>query len=862
MAAVHRTILLVDVAHFNDIRRTNVNQAAVRASLYDLLETAWVRAGIRWPDCDVEDRGDGLLMLAPPEIPKAMFVEALPGALVECLDGYNGLVDAEEQIRLRMALHAGEITYDAHGVVGRSINLTFRLLDSAVLRRALARASGPLAIITSPWFYDEVVWHSRTVETYTKCHVISKDVDTPAWLCLPGSDAPPAGEAATALPTQLPIPRQLPATSQHFVGRNAELEILDDLLLEVDENTTPTIAVIDGTAGVGKTALALHWAHLVRDEFPDGQLHVNLRGFDATEPVPADWVLHGFLQALGLNPESIPTSTDAKAALYRSMLAGRRMLIVLDNARSSDHIRPLLPGAHTCMVLVTSRRNLYSLAAREGVCRLPLRSFSQPTAEAMLARRIGDERVLTEPGALVRLAELCARLPLALSIVAARIAGQPTRPLQGLVRELYDERGRLDSLDLGEPDLSVRVAFSWSYAELSPDAQRLFRLFGIHPGPDIDSNAMAGHVPNAHAAINELVSAHLVEEHTFGRFRCHSLLHTYSAELSEDPAQAAEKSTTQRMILDHYLSQAEQADRAIQKTTSLSGSPRITTYADGIDWFVSECAVLLELVRFAGDTGFTEHAWRLAAACNTFLRRSGRWLERVSMHRQALVAARRADDRLGQAVALGQLGPAVSRLGEHAEALEYLREAVKITDELGDERTAVAVHLACARVFDADGRHGEALEHARLAWALVRAGDDDLNKAHALTATGRQLIALGRARDAKTTCLLALNHYSAAGHPEGEADVLVELGSIEHRIGTPEVAISYYQRSLDIDRTLGDRYWEAHVLEQLGRVYRDIDDDAAAAHHWRAALAILQDLQHPDADRLRSQVAELTATEP
>lgn len=863
MAAVHRTIILVDVAHFNDIRRTNVNQAAVRRSLYQLLEAACGRAGIHWQECDVEDRGDGVLMLAPPEIPKALFVEALPGELVGGLVAYNRLVDVEEQIRLRMALHAGEITYDDHGVVGRSINLTFRLLDADVLRRALARASGPLAIITSTWFFEEVVWHSRTAGTYTKSHVTTKDVDTQAWLCLPGSDAPWASEAATTLPGQLPIPRQLPATSQHFVGRNTELDILDDLLARIPGNTTPTIAVIDGTAGVGKTALALHWAHLVQDEFPDGHLHVNLRGFDATEPVSPDWVLHGFLLALGLNPESIPTATDAKAALYRSMLAGRRMLIVLDNARSSDHIRPLLPGAHTCMVLVTSRRNLYSLAAREGVHSLALRSFSQAEAEAMLARRIGDDRVVTEPQALARLSELCARLPLALSIVAARIAGQPTRLLQGLVRELHDEHGRLDSLDLGEPDLCVRAAFSWSYAELSADAQRLFRLFGIHPGPDIDSYAMSGHTQNVNATINELVSAHLVEEHSASRFRCHSLLRTYAAELSEEPARAAEKSATQRMILDYYLSQAEQAHRVIQKANDRANhqSSPIVTYTDGIGWFVSECAVLLELVRFAGDTGFAEHAWRLASVCNTFLRRTGRWQERVSIHRQALAAARRAEDRLGQAVALGHLGPALSRLGEHAEALDHLREAVKLADELGDRDNAVTVHLACARVFDADGRHEEALYHARLAWELARTGSDDLHTAHALTITGRQYLALGRIPDAKTTCLLALDYYSAAGHPEGEADVLVELGSIEQRIGTPDVAISYYRRSLDIDRTLGDRYWEAHVLEQLGQVYLAIDDRAAALHHWRTALAILQDLQHPDANRLRPKLAELSRSE-
>src|SRR6266542_231018 len=331
--AVHRTILVVDVEGFGDHRRANPHQVAVRKGLYTALRRAFRSTGIRWADCHREDRGDGVFVLAPPEVPKALFVEALPHELVRALSEHNGVHRIEERIRLRMALHAGEIIYDHHGVTAVAINAAFRLLDARPLKDALANSSGILALIVSSWFFDEVVRHSMDTDpaTYRPVRVAVKETSTVAWIALP--DYPyPHDETSLEIPSAGPdraVPRQLPAHTQHFVGRADELAELTGLLDRAvgwsqPEGTpgtagTVVISAIGGTAGIGKTALALRWAHQVAGRFPDGQLYVNLRGFDpAGSPVRPAEAIHGFLDALGVEPARIPVELDAQAALYRS----------------------------------------------------------------------------------------------------------------------------------------------------------------------------------------------------------------------------------------------------------------------------------------------------------------------------------------------------------------------------------------------------------------------------------------------------------------------------------------------------------------------------------------------------------------
>ncbi|TWP54261.1 tetratricopeptide repeat protein [Lentzea tibetensis] len=848
MAAVHRMLVLVDVAGFGDPRRTDIHQVAVRDALYELLVRVFSRCGVPWDSCDHEDRGDGVLVLVPPRVPKSVFAETLPRELVAALREHNDACGDEEQIRLRLALHAGEIHYDAHGVAGTAVNLAFRLLDAPVLKRALASSSSSLAVITSAWFHDEVVWHSLSADRdrYLRVRVRAKETDATAWICLPDCDLPADLGVADGS-----VPRQLPVVVSRFVGRSSELDRLCRLLDSGVPSGTVVITAIDGSAGIGKTTLALHWAHRVKDSFPDGQLHVNLRGFDPGEPMDPGEALHGFLQALGVATNSIPADLAQRAALYRSLLADRRVLVVLDNARSSEHVRPLLPASPGCVVLVTSRRRLDGLTVQEGANRIALDVLSTEDSLALLVARsprFGDEPVI---GA--ELAALCGRLPLALSIIAAHAAVRPSLPLRSLVRELRDEHDRLDALSMA--DLSVRAVFSWSYRVLTPDAARLFRLLGLHPGPDVSLDACAALSSGVRELLAELTAAHLIAEHVPGRYRFHDLLRAYAAEQALG-SPAAERTSAASAMLDHYLSLAFAADRAIQPCRDgvvRAPGVDVSTYTDGMAWFTAESEVLQALVAFAAAHDFAGHAWRLAWACTTFLRRSGRWRERVAVHRTALAAARRAGDAEGQATASRHLGSALGRLGSLDEASEVLHEALELnaSSSVGLFRT----HLAFNRILQARGDHETALSHAQQAWSLVHATADHLVRADALNTLGKQLALVERHAEGLPLCEQALRDYLVVGHLEGQADVLINIGEIEQRLGLPISAIDRYRRSIDIDRQLGDRYWEAEAYDHLGDAHCDAGDLEQAVRSWYRSAMIFTELRHRDAERVRAKAS-------
>jgi hypothetical protein len=298
---------------------------------------------------------------------------------------------------------------------------------------------------------------------------------------------------------------------------------------------TTLLVAIAGTPGAGKTALALHFAHLAADRYPDGQLYVNLRGFDPLgEPLRVTAAMRALLDALQVPPGQIPAGLEAQAGLYRSVLAGCRMLVMLDNAASAAQVRPLLPGGGDCLAVVTSRRQLTALAAAHGAHTIVLDALTDADAHEFLASRLGPAQLAAEPGAARELTAACARLPLALSIVAARAAARPGFPLAMLAAELRDPRRRLDALDGGEAAANVRDVFSWSYQQLSPAAARMFCLLGLHPGPDITVPAAAGRagvrLDQAGRALGQLTAACLLTEHTPGRYAFHDLLRAYAAE--------------------------------------------------------------------------------------------------------------------------------------------------------------------------------------------------------------------------------------------------------------------------------------------------------------------------------------------
>lgn len=350
----------------------------------------------------------------------------------------------------------------------------------------------------------------------------------------PGDDSLETGRPAFSV--HATVPRQLPVPVRHFTGREDELRALDALLDQAAGSAgTVAVAAISGTAGVGKTALAVHWAHRVAGHFPDGQLYANLRGFDrGGPPVPAATVIRDFLDALNVPPDRLPATATAQAGLFRSLLAGKRVLIILDNARGAEQARPLMPGAPGCLAVVTSRARLTSLAAVEGARLLTLDVLSVPESRELLSRHLDKDRTAAEPDAVDELIESCARLPLALSITAARAADQPRFSLAALAEDLRDASRRLDMLDAWGAASSVRAMFSWSWQQLTDPAKRMFRLLGMHPGPDITARAaasLAGLPPGqAHQALHELAGAHLIAERVPGRYAFHDLLRAYAAE--------------------------------------------------------------------------------------------------------------------------------------------------------------------------------------------------------------------------------------------------------------------------------------------------------------------------------------------
>jgi DNA-binding SARP family transcriptional activator len=496
----------------------------------------------------------------------------------------------------------------------------------------------------------------------------------------------PAPAIASVATTIGPRPAQLPPAVHAFTGRERELALLDAVLTEgtphPDEPTAVVICAVSGTAGVGKTALAVHWAHHVAAQYPDGQLYVNLRGFEpgasAMSPAEAIWP---FLDALGVPMERIPAGLDQQAALYRSVLAGKRVLVVLDNARDVEQVRPLLPGTPGCAVVVTSRDQLTPLVATEGAHPLTLDLLDIDDASELLKRRLGADRVAAEPGPVHDIIKACAGLPLALAIVAARAALRPDFPLAQLAAELRDTPGALNGLDAGDSGSDIRHVFSGSYRTLSPDAARLFRLLGVHPGPDISeaaTSSLAGVSRNLlRPQLTELTRANLLTEHVPGRYTFHDLLRAYAAEQANTVDSEDSRRAARRRLFDHYLHSASAAARELapQREHIALALPQPGVSPEGLAdhdaalaWFASEHPVLVAAIDIASATGFEKHTWQLAKMVVTFLDRRGLWHDWVKVQTIAADAARRVGDREGQAHALNGLGLGYARSGRPNDA--------------------------------------------------------------------------------------------------------------------------------------------------------------------------------------------------
>jgi tetratricopeptide (TPR) repeat protein/transcriptional regulator with XRE-family HTH domain len=675
------------------------------------------------------------------------------------------------------------------------------------------------------------------------------------------------------------VPRQLPTAVPYFTGRTRELELLDEMLGNRGcRRDGVVITVIGGTAGVGKTALALHWAHQLASMFPDGQLYANLRGFDPSgQPAdPAD-VIRGFVGALQVHPERIPADLEGLAALFRSLLADRRMLVFLDNASDVAQVRPLLPASPECLVIVTSRRELAALAACEGARLLSLDVLTEAEANELLAVRLGTQRAEAEPGSVKELAHLCARLPLALSIAVARAAAQPALSLAALAAELTEIQGRLDALDIGDPAANVRTVFSLSYRYLSDAAARMFRLLGLHPGPDITDPAAASlaGVPlrQARADLRDLARASLIIESVPGRYGFHDLLRAYAAEQASPHENDASQREASHRMLDHYLHTAHRAHLVLYpgREVIVLPEPRrqvrpevFVSKGHALSWLEAEYQVLLKTVDLAVRAGFDDQAWQLPVVLCTFYLVCGHWHDGAATQRTALTAARKRGNLSGQARALRELGGTYVQTGEHAQAQACLSQAWDLCRLLGDDVGLARTATIRGQSFEFQGRYRESLDVNLKALKLSETAPDDpdmqLVRASALNNAAWCHVQFGEYAQARARCQQALDLCREIGYSPGEAGTWDTLGVVWQGLGEHAEAVACYLQATALDREMGNRLDLAQTLSHLGDTHHATGDLSAARDAWAEALAVLEELHHiPAALEVRAKLRDLGA---
>ena len=682
----------------------------------------------------------------------------------------------------------------------------------------------------------------------------------------------PAAEAKSVAPPLAPAelamcPAQLPPEPAGFVGRAAELAWLYALLPGTSlglgsVRQASSIALITGTAGVGKTTLAIRFARQAGPRFPDGQLYVNLRGFDpAGAPMAPGTALQWFFDALGVPAVNVPSALAAQSALLRTLLDGKRMLMLLDNAHDADQVRPLLPGSPGCMVLVTSRSQLTGLVV-EGARPVPLDVLDATEAAELVASRLGADRTAAESAAVAAIVGHSAGLPLALSVTCARAVARPALRLADLAAELVDARGRLDALRTGEATTDLRAVFSWSADKLSDQAGRMFRLLGLHHGPDISATAAASlaavTLSGARTALAELTRASLLTEDTAGRFGCHDLLRAYAAELAAATLSAAERDLATQRVLDHYVRTAHAAAARLYPAHGQVPLPApldgvaaeefsgAEAYDAALAWFGAEHRVLHNVIEQAAARHQDEHCWKLAWYWAPLLHRSGRMHEVLAVQRTAVLAAGRLGDRDALAHVHCELGHVSGRLGDYGAADEHLRQALDLFTELGDRASVGAVRYGLAVLLTQQNRYDEALDYAVEALRLRRLLEDHAAIAYSENAVGWILAHLGQPDAALWYCRRALEMHSESGSRTGVADTLDSIAYAYGQLADYEQSIALYERALEKYRQLGDLHSEAVSRIHLGDIQLVSGQADTARDSWEQALALL--VQVPGSD--------------
>ncbi|HET6212869.1 MAG TPA: tetratricopeptide repeat protein [Micromonosporaceae bacterium] len=665
---------------------------------------------------------------------------------------------------------------------------------------------------------------------------------------LTGRSQPAGRQPAPMLP---PVPRQLPPDARDFTGRAAELARLDALLVDAGRGSAGAVVIsaIAGTAGVGKTALAVRWARRIADRFPDGQLWVNLRGYGPTPAMTAEQALTVLLRALGTPDTQIPRALDDLTGLYRSLVDGRRLLLVLDNANSPEQVRPLLPGAPGCLVVITSRDDLAGLVARDGAVRLRLDLLTQRESVALLRRLLGRQGIEAGPAALTSLAELCARLPLALRIAADRVAISGAA-VPEVVKELAAGQ-RLDAFTAGgDPYTAVRAVFSWSYQALTPAAAGMFRLLGLIPGPDWDIYAATAlrncPLPEAEHLLGVLSRAHLVERRA-GRFAMHDLLRAYAAERAEHDA---DREPAYQRLCDWYVHTARVAadllaphDRGRRPVPDPgTAAPSLADPASATAWLDAERENLVAIAGHPTTDGVSTCAPHLAGILHRYLTVGAHHIDALTIYRHALHAADATGDNLGKAVALSGLGTVYWLVGEFPKALDQYESALAIRraigDQIGEAQALGNLGIITARL----GLKNEAFDYYQLALAIRRDIGDRVGEANVLGNLGIIYCDWAQYQQAYDHYQRALVIARDIKDPVIEAAALSNLGEIHRRWGQYDDAVELYRQALVLAQEIGDRAVEAETLKDLGTAHLRCGRYKPASEHYRRALALAREI--------------------
>ncbi|MFC7619509.1 BTAD domain-containing putative transcriptional regulator [Microlunatus sp. GCM10028923] len=663
------------------------------------------------------------------------------------------------------------------------------------------------------------------------------------------------------------VPRQLPAGVGRFVGRATLLEELTRLS-DRPRVTEPLLAVITGPAGMGKTTFAVHWAHTVAGDYPDGQLYVNLQGFDPSGRVrTVGEVARGYLVGLGVPADEVPAEVDDQLALFRTITADRELLIILDNARDAEQVRPLLPSGPGCCVVITSRDQLAGLVATEGAWTLPLLLLEEAECEELLVGRIGAERVAADRQSMSKIIESCGRLPLALAIAAARVSSRPRLSLAGAVASLFDPRRSLDALNAGSAAGDLRQVFSWSYTTLEPEAARLFRLLGVHPGPEIGAGAVASLIGRPAAEVpgllDRLIAANLITEHEPGRYQLHDLLRRYAAELADRVEGPVDCRQAELRVLDHHLRTAARSvaldDPSRPPIDLPPPEPDVTPEEldrNGLlQWCRVEHTVLTAVVRRGMELGADQAVYGLVWAIRTYLATINPPLPDLPFSRAALTAAQRMGDSAAELGARSYLMYDLANLGRLDDALQEAGIAGELAAELDRPRERGVVLIAAGHVHSSKtGDKSDELPYNREALYWFRKAGYTRGVAFALNALGESELARGNGAAALQHCLEAVETYADEGDDAGLGDLVDTLAAAYGTIGDLDLAVTTFERAIELYHTAGFHRAAGDSWDRLAGFYEAAGRSADGLHALRQALAIYQESAPDRADAVRRRM--------